>query len=152
VHVAVVEVDPALGVVRIPKYLIAYDIGVAINPLLVEGQLVGGFAQGLGGALLEELVYTPEAQLLTGSFADYLVPASTEMPAEIEILLSQDAPSPTNPLGVKGAGEAGTVGAGAAIANAVADALSPLGVSVTSLPLSPNAIVNLVRAAAVQVK
>jgi carbon-monoxide dehydrogenase large subunit len=155
-HLAVVEVDPALGVVKIPKYLIAYDIGVAVNPLLVEGQLVGGFAQGLGGALLEELVYTSEAQLLTGSLADYLMPTSVEMPDEIEILLSQDAPSPTNPLGVKGAGEGGTVGAGAAIANAVADALSPLGVSIRSLPLSPNAIVSLVkerqRAEAVQPK
>ena len=144
-HLAVVEVDPGLGVVKILKYLIAYDIGLAINPLLVDGQLIGGFAQGLGGALLEELVYTPEAQLLTGSFADYLLPTSAEMPAQIETLLLQDSPSPNNPLGVKGAGEAGTVGVGAAIANAVADALSPLGIAANALPLSPNAIFNLIR-------
>lgn len=144
-HVAVVEVDPDLGVVTVLRYLIAFDIGVAINPMLVEGQLIGGFAQGLGGALFEELVYSPEAQLLTGSFVDYLMPTSAEMPVEVDILLEQEARSPNNPLGAKGAGEAGTVGAGAAIANAVEDALSPFGVQVRSLPLSPNAIFKLVR-------
>lgn len=144
-HLAFVEVDPGLGTIKVLKYLIAYDIGLAINPLLVEGQLIGGFAQGLGGALLEELVYTSEGQLLTGSFADYLLPTSAEMPVEIDTLLLQDSPSPNNPLGVKGAGEAGTVGVGAAIGNAVADALSPFGVSVTALPLSPNAIFNMIR-------
>ena len=144
-HLAVVEVDPGLGVIKILKYLIAYDIGLAINPMLVDGQLIGGFAQGLGGALLEELVYTPEAQLLTGSFVDYLLPTSAEMPTEIETLLLQDSPSPNNPLGVKGAGEAGTVGVGAAIANAVSDALSPLGITANALPLSPNAIFSLIR-------
>jgi CO/xanthine dehydrogenase Mo-binding subunit len=145
-HVAVVEVDAQLGTLKILKYLIAFDIGVAINPMLVEGQLIGGFAQGLGGALLEEMVYSPDAQLLTGSFMDYLLPTSAEMPTEIDVLLLQDAPSPHNPLGAKGAGEAGTVGAGAAIANAVEDALSPLGVLVDALPLSPNAIFNLIQA------
>jgi carbon-monoxide dehydrogenase large subunit len=145
-HIAVVECDIQLGVIKILKYLMAYDIGLAINPLLVEGQMIGGFAQGLGGALLEELVYSPEAQLLTGSFMDYLLPTSAEMPVEIDTLLLQDSPSPHNPLGTKGAGEAGTVGAGAAIANAVADALSPLGIAVNALPLSPNAIFNLIQA------
>lgn len=145
-HVAVVEVDADLGLVKLQKYLIAYDIGVAINPMLVEGQLVGGFAQGLGGALLEELVYSKEAQLLTGSFMDYLLPTSVEMPAKVDICLVQEARSPHNPLGAKGAGEGGTVGVGAAIANAVEDALAPLGVRINSLPLSPNAIFELVRA------
>jgi len=145
-HIAVVEVDAELGVVKLRNYLIAYDIGVAVNPMLVEGQLVGGFAQGLGGALLEELVYSKEAQLLTGSFMDYLLPTAVEMPAKVEICLVEQARSPHNPLGVKGAGEGGTVGVGAAIANAVEDALAPLGVRINALPLSPNAIFELVRA------
>ncbi len=147
VHVAVVDVDAELGVVKVRKYLIAYDIGVAVNPMLVEGQLVGGFAQGLGGALLEELVYSDKAQLLTGSFMDYLLPTSVEMPSSVEVLLMQEAPSPHNALGLKGAGEGGTVAVGAAIANAVEDALAPLGIRVTTLPLSPNAIFELIRAA-----
>jgi carbon-monoxide dehydrogenase large subunit len=146
-HLAVVEVDPELGTVRVRKYVIAFDIGVAVNPMLVEGQLVGGFAQGLGGALLEELVYSEDAQLLTGSFMDYLLPTSTDMPDEVDVLLQQEAPSPHNELGLKGAGEGGTVGAGAAIANAVEDALAPFGVRVTKLPLSPNTVFELVREA-----
>lgn len=144
VHLAFVEVDPGLGTINVLKYLIAFDIGVAVNPQLVEGQLIGGFAQGLGGAILEELIYTPEGQLLTGSLADYLMPTAAEMPAEIETLLLQDSPSPHNPLGLKGAGEAGTVGVGAAIGNAVADALSQFGVAVNTLPLSPNAIFSMI--------
>lgn len=147
VHIAAVEVDPELGLVKVRKYLIAYDIGVAVNPMLVEGQLVGGFAQGLGGALLEELVYSDEGQLMTGSFMDYLLPTAVEMPAKIEVSLYEDARSPHNELGLKGAGEGGTVGVGAAIANAVEDALSPFGVRVASLPLSPNAIFELMRSA-----
>ncbi len=143
-HLAFIEVDPGLGTIKILKYLIAFDIGLAVNPLLVEGQLIGGFAQGLGGAILEELVYTSEGQLLTGSLADYLMPTSMEMPVEIDTLLLQDSPSPHNPLGLKGAGEAGTVGVAAAIGNAVADALSPFGVSVNTLPLSPNTIFKMI--------
>lgn len=144
-HLAVAEVDAQLGTVKLLKYLIVYDIGLAINPMLVEGQLIGGIAQGLGGALLEEMVYSPDAQLLTGSFMDYLVPTSTEMPVDLEVLLLQEARSPHNPLGAKGAGEAGTVGAGAAIANAIEDALSPFGIVVDTLPLSPAAIFDLIR-------
>jgi CO/xanthine dehydrogenase Mo-binding subunit len=146
-HVAVVEVDPDLGLVKVRRYLIAFDIGVAVNPMLVEGQLVGGFAQGLGGALLEELKYSDEGQLLTGTFVDYLLPTAVEMPAKVDVCLLEEAGSPHNALGLKGAGEGGTVGVGAAIANAVEDALAPLGVHVNALPLSPNAIVQLVRAA-----
>lgn len=144
-HVAVVDVDPELGVVRLLKHLIAFDIGLAVNPMLVEGQLVGGFVQGLGGALLEELIYSPEAQLLTGSFMDYLLPSSMEIPAAVDIMLVQEALSPNNPLGLKGAGESGTVGAGAAIANAVEDALAPMGVRIVTLPLSPSAVFDLIR-------
>jgi carbon-monoxide dehydrogenase large subunit len=144
-HAAVVEVDPDLGTVRVLKYVIAYDIGKAVNPLLVEGQLVGGFAQGLGGALLEELVYDEGGQLLTTSFMDYLLPSASEMPDQLSVRILEDAPSPLNPLGLKGAGEGGTVGAGAAIANAVEDALAGLAARVDSLPLSPDRIFRLVR-------
>jgi carbon-monoxide dehydrogenase large subunit len=146
VHAAIVEVDPQLGVVKVRNYLMGFDIGVAVNPMLVEGQLVGAFAQGLGGALLEEMVFSDDGQLLTGSFMDYLLPTSVEMPAKIDVLLVQEAPSPHNELGLKGAGEGGIVGVGAAIANAVEDALSPFGVTINALPLSPKAIFDLIRA------
>ena len=146
-HVAVAEVDPDLGTVKLLKYHITYDVGRAVNPMLVEGQLVGGFAQGLGGALLEELVYSEDAQLLTGSFMEYLLPTAAEMPLAIDVTLLENAPSSLNALGLKGAGEGGTVGVGAAIANAVEDALAPLGIRITRLPLTPDALGALVRAA-----
>jgi CO/xanthine dehydrogenase Mo-binding subunit len=146
-HVAVVEVDVETGKVAILKYAIAYDVGKAINPLIVDGQLVGALAQGIGGALLEELVYDEEGQLLTTTFMDYLLPTAMEMPDETAVLILEETPTPLNPLGVKGVGEGGSSGAGAAIANAVADALAPLGVSITALPLSPNRLLELIRAA-----
>lgn len=145
-HVAVVEVDPETGAVVLRRYAIAYDVGRAINPMIVEGQLVGGLAQGIGGALLEELVYDDEGQLLTTTFMDYLLPTAMEMPELIITRILEDTPTPLNPLGSKGAGEGGSSGAGAAIANAVADALAPLGVSITALPLSPDRIVGLILA------
>jgi CO/xanthine dehydrogenase Mo-binding subunit len=144
VHLVLVEVDPDTGVVKILRYLIEYDIGRAINPRLVAGQLVGGTAQGIGAALLEDLAYDDEGQLMTGSLMDYLLPTTGEMPS-VEVHISEDDPSPVNPLGVKGAGEDGTVGAGAAVANAVADALSPFGVTVTTMPLSPSRVLTLIR-------
>jgi CO/xanthine dehydrogenase Mo-binding subunit len=119
--------------VRIVRYAVAYDVGRAINPVLVEGQIVGGAAQGIGGALYEELAYDESGQLVSGSFMDYLIPTAGEVPA-VEVLVTEDAPTPLNPLGVKGSGEAGTAAAGAALANAVSDAL---GVEVTRLPLTP---------------
>ncbi|HEY7536644.1 MAG TPA: xanthine dehydrogenase family protein molybdopterin-binding subunit [Gaiellaceae bacterium] len=139
VHVAAVEVDLETGAVRIERYGIAYEIGRAVNPMLVEGQIVGGLAQGVGGALFEELAYDAEGQLVAGSFMDYLVPTACEVPP-VEVLVTEDCPTPRNPLGAKGAGEGGTAAAGAAIANAVADAL---GVEVTRLPLSPARVVAL---------
>jgi carbon-monoxide dehydrogenase large subunit/6-hydroxypseudooxynicotine dehydrogenase subunit gamma len=139
VHVAAVEVDLETGAVRIERYGIAYEIGRAVNPMLVDGQIVGGLAQGVGGALFEELVYDGEGQLVAGSFMDYLVPTACEVPP-VEVLVTEDCPTPRNPLGAKGAGEGGTAAAGAAIANAVADAL---GVEVTRLPLSPARVVAL---------
>jgi carbon-monoxide dehydrogenase large subunit len=145
-HVAVVEVDPETGCVRVLKYAIAYDIGRAVNPMIVDGQIVGALAQGLGGALFEELVYDDQGQLLTTTFMDYLVPTAMEMPASTQVQILEETPTPLNPLGVKGVGEGGSSGCGGAIANAVADALAPLGVNITALPLSPNRLLALIRA------
>jgi aerobic carbon-monoxide dehydrogenase large subunit len=135
VQIAMVRIDPATGAVKIEKMLIAYDIGRAINPMLVEGQLVGGFAQGLGGSLLEEFRYDERGQPLSVTFADYLLPTAGEVPS-IDVLLTEDAPTPTNPLGIKGAGEGGIAAAGAVIASAVDDALQMPG-AVTALPVTP---------------
>ncbi|HUZ68314.1 MAG TPA: xanthine dehydrogenase family protein molybdopterin-binding subunit [Candidatus Saccharimonadales bacterium] len=134
-HGCIVEVDGATGKIAIRKYVMAYDIGRAVNPLLVEGQLQGGLAQGIGGAMLEELVYDEEGQLRTGTFMDYLLPTSMEVP-DADIHLMEYA-SPINPLGTKGAGEGGITPVGGCIANAVTDALAPFGVELTRLPLAP---------------
>jgi carbon-monoxide dehydrogenase large subunit len=147
-HVAIVEVDVETGQVALTKYAIAYDVGKAINPLIVDGQLIGALAQGIGGALLEELVYDEEGQLLTTTFMDYLLPTSMEMPAATAVRILEETPTPLNPLGVKGVGEGGSSGCGGAIANAVADALAPLGVSITALPLSPDNLLRLIHESA----
>ena len=139
-HVAVVEVDVSTGQVAILDYAIAYDVGKAINPRLVEGQLMGGLAQGIGGALLEELAYDEHGQLLSATFMDYLMPTSMEMPKRVTIRILEETPTPLNPLGVKGAGEGGTAAAGAAIANAVADALELKGAGIMDLPISPQRV------------
>ena len=144
-HVAVVEVDPATGRVALRKYVVTYDIGRAINPMIVGGQLEGGLAQGLGGAIFEELVYDDQCQPLATTFMDYLVPTAMDMPEATIVKILEETPTPLNPLGVKGVGEGGSSGAGAAIANAVADALAPLGIAITELPLSPDRIARLVR-------
>ena len=144
-HVATVEVDPETGQVTILDYAIAYDVGKAINPRLVEGQLVGGLAQGIGGALLEELVFDGDGQPLSVTFMDYLMPTAMEMPHTITVKILEETPTPLNPLGIKGAGEGGTAAVGAAIANAVSDALAPWGIEVTDLPLSPDRILTLLR-------
>ena len=145
-HVAMVEVDAETGVTRILRYAVAYDVGRAINPMLVEGQLVGGLAQGLGAALHEELAYDDTGQLTAGTLMEYHLPVAADMPP-LELWVREDDPSPTNPLGVKGAGEDGIVAAGGAVANAVADALGPLGVEVRALPLRPARLRELIRAA-----
>jgi len=142
---ALVEVDPETGLVRILKYVIAADVGRALNPLIVDGQTVGGMAQGVGAALLEELVYDADGQLLTTSFMDYLVPTAADMPETVVLRLQGGHPSRHNPLGAKGAGEGGILAAPAALANAVEDALRPLGVTVDRLPLSPDRVLALVR-------
>ena len=138
VHVAQVAVDTGTGQVRVTKYLIGYEVGRAISPPLVEGQLRGGAAQGIGGALMEEFRYDEAAQPLAVSFLDYRMPTAAEIPG-VGVLLSERHPSPGNPLGVMGAGEGGITAAGAAIANAVRDALRHAG-SVGRLPLTPDRV------------
>ena len=135
VHIAVAKVDRDTGATTIERYLIAYDIGRAVNPMLVEGQLAGGFAQGVGGALLEEFLYDDRGEPLSVNFADYLMPTAREVPA-VNVLISEDAPSPLNPLGLKGAGEGGINAVGAAIAAAIDDAIGVPG-AITQLPVSP---------------
>jgi carbon-monoxide dehydrogenase large subunit/6-hydroxypseudooxynicotine dehydrogenase subunit gamma len=138
VQVAVVRLDPATGGVTVEQALVAYDIGRAINPMLVHGQIVGGFAQGLGGALLEEFRWDERGEPLAVSFADYLMPTLREIPP-IDVLITEDAPSPRNPLGIKGAGEAGIAAVGAVIAAAVADAMGAAD-AVTDLPITPQRV------------
>ena len=116
-----VKVDRDTGGVTVEHYVIAYDIGRAINPALVHGQIVGGFAQGLGGALLEEFTYNERGDPLATTFADYLMPTMRETP-RVEVILREDYTSPLNPLGIKGAGESG-ITVGAAIASAIDDAI-----------------------------
>ncbi len=134
-HVAVVRVDRDTGGVTVERYCIAYDIGRAINPATVHGQIVGGYAQGLGGALFEEFTYSERGDPLAATFADYLLPAMHETPAP-EVLLREDYTSPLNPLGIKGAGESGITGVGAAIASAIDDAIGMPG-AIKQLPITP---------------
>jgi carbon-monoxide dehydrogenase large subunit/6-hydroxypseudooxynicotine dehydrogenase subunit gamma len=134
-HVAVVRVDRETGGVAIERYIAGYDIGRAINPALVKGQIVGGFTQGLGGALFEEFQYSERGDPLSASFADYIMPGVHETP-RIEIILTEESPSPLNPLGIKGAGESGITPVGAAIASAVEAAIGMPG-AITQLPITP---------------
>jgi aerobic carbon-monoxide dehydrogenase large subunit len=140
-HIAVVRVDAETGRVAIERYWIAYDIGRAINPALVRGQIVGGYAQGVGGALFEEFTYSERGDPLAVTFADYLLPALHEIPAP-EVLLQQDYTSPLNPLGIKGAGESGITAVGATIASAIDDAIGMPG-AVRELPVTPRRLKRL---------
>ena len=143
-HVAHVTVDPETGEIDILRYVTTHDTGHAINPTLVQGQIIGAMVQGLGATLLEDLVYDENGQLLTTTLMDYLLPTSMEMPP-IDSIVLDEAPSPLNPLGVKGVGEVGNAGPGAAIGNAVSNALSRYGVQVRTLPLSPDRVRALIR-------
>ena len=143
VHVAVVSLARDTGGIDIERYLVAYDVGRAINPMLVEGQIVGGVAQGIGGALYEEFTYDDRGEPLAVTFADYLMPTAREVP-DVDVIVSEDAPSPLNPMGVKGAGEGGTNAVGAALAAAIDDALQMPG-AITQLPVSPQTIRALLR-------
>jgi carbon-monoxide dehydrogenase large subunit len=146
VHIAVAQVDRATGAVSIERYLLAYDVGRAVNPMLVEGQLAGGFAQGIGGALFEEFLYDERGEPLSVNFADYLMPTAREVPA-LDVLIREDAPSPLNPLGLKGAGEGGVNAVGATIAAAIDDALGIPG-AITRLPVTPQRLRKIVERAA----
>ena len=140
-HACMVEIDPGSGAVEIRRYVIAEDCGTVINPAIVDGQVQGGVAQGLGGALLEEISYGADGQLLTGSFMDYLLPTAGEVPpVEITHLVT---PSTVHELGTKGIGEGGTIGSTAAITNAIADALASPG---ATLPFTPDRVLALIRA------
>ena len=133
-HICVVEVDPETGSVKVLRYIAADDVGNQINPMIVSGQLHGGIVQGIGQALWEGAVYDENGQLVSGSLMDYTMPKANFFP-NIE-LGSTVTPSPTNPMGVKGAGEAGTIGSTPAVVNAVMDALAPFGVSHLDMPLT----------------
>jgi len=137
-HVAEVEVDPETGVVEIQRYLIVHDFGVVLNPLLLKGQIDGGVAQGLGQAMMEEIRYGKDGQLLTGSLMDYTLPRAADFPP-FEFI-SAPTPAPTNPMGVKGCGEAGCAAAPPAVVNAVIDALSGYGVRHIDMPLTPEKV------------
>jgi CO/xanthine dehydrogenase Mo-binding subunit len=134
-HVVQLRLDAETGGTTIERYLVAFDIGKAVNPMLVEGQIAGGMAQGLGGALYEEFLYAENGEPLSVSFADYLMPTAHEVPS-IEVIITEDAPSPLNTYGFKGAGEGGITPVGAAIASAIDDALQRPG-AVTQLPITP---------------
>jgi carbon-monoxide dehydrogenase large subunit len=139
VHVASVEVDPETGHVSVRDYAVVEDCGPVINPTIVEGQIHGAVAQGLGLALSEQLVYDEHAQLVTGTLMDYALPVAALVPCPR--LVHLETPSPLVPGGYKGMGEGGTIGAPAAIANAVADAVAPLGVAITALPIVPEDLI-----------
>jgi aerobic carbon-monoxide dehydrogenase large subunit len=142
VHVAQVEVDPDTGAVRLLRYLVAHDCGTVINPIIVEGQVHGGVAQGVGGGLMEDMAYDDGGQLLAGSLMDYAVPRADDLPSiDCEHL---EYPSPRNPLGAKGLGEGGAISPPAAIANAIDDALAPLGVRLTATPALPARVRRLI--------
>jgi aerobic carbon-monoxide dehydrogenase large subunit len=143
IHVAVVRLDRDTGGVAIERYLVAYDIGKAVNPMLIDGQITGGVAQGIGGALLEEFLYDDRGEPLCVNFADYMMPTAREIPP-VDVLITEDAPSPLNTLGIKGAGEGGTNAVGAAIAAAIDDALSRPG-AVRELPVTPQKLRQIVK-------
>ena len=144
-HIAEVEVDTGTGAVRVLRYIVAHDSGTLINPLIVDGQIQGGVAHGIGNALLEWMGYDENAQPTTVTFADYLLPTATDVPA-VE-MIHQQTPTPLNPLGAKGAGEGGTIPAAAAIISAVENALSPFAVHIAEAPIFPERITQLLDAA-----
>jgi 2-furoyl-CoA dehydrogenase large subunit len=144
-EVMAVEVDPETAAIKILRYATVHDAGTIINPMIAEGQIYGGALHGLGGALFEELQYDEGGQLLTGTFMDYLVPTASEAPV-IDIA-HVASPSPLTPLGSKGLGESSSMTVPAVIANAVSDALGPLGIGITELPMSPTRLWALIESA-----
>jgi CO/xanthine dehydrogenase Mo-binding subunit len=145
VHIAVTRLDVETGAVDVERFLVAYDVGKAVNPMLIEGQIVGGCAQGIGGAFLEEFLYDERGEPLSVTLADYLMPTAREMPP-VQVVVCEDAPSPLNPMGLKGAGEGGANAVGAAVAAAIDDALGAPN-AVTELPITPMRLKRLIRKA-----
>jgi carbon-monoxide dehydrogenase large subunit len=143
-HAAHVTVDPRLGHVEIVDYVVVQDVGRAVNPLTLRGQVIGSLVQGLGGAMLEQLQYDEQGQFLTGTLADYLLPTASDFP-NLRCFVMENYPSPINPLGVKGAGEGGIIAPGGVMANAVANALRSFGVQPRQLPLTPGYVWQLVQ-------
>jgi 2-furoyl-CoA dehydrogenase large subunit len=145
-EVMAVEVDRATAAIKILRYVSVHDAGTIINPMIAEGQIYGGALHGLGGALYEELKYDEDGQLLTGTFMDYLVPTASEAPPVIDIAHIV-SPSPLTPLGSKGLGESSSMTVPAVIANAVSDALAPLGIRINELPMTPSSLWHLIKTA-----
>jgi carbon-monoxide dehydrogenase large subunit len=140
-----VEVDPETGAVTIDRFAAVDDLGMIINPMICEGQIHGGIAQGAGQALWENVAYDASGQLLTGSFLDYGMPRAEDFPNFVSELV--EIPAKTNPLGIKGIGESGTIGAPPTIVNAVLDALRPLGVEHIDMPVTPARVWSAINAA-----
>jgi carbon-monoxide dehydrogenase large subunit len=146
VHVCEVEIDPDTGIVKIERYLVVDDFGVVINPLLLAGQVNGGIAQGVGQAMLERTAYDRDSgQLVSGTLLDYALPRADDLPA-LEFAYNI-VPCRTNPLGVKGAGEAGAIGSPPALINAIVDALNQLGIDHIDMPATPEVVWRAIRAA-----
>jgi len=143
-HIAAVEVDPVTCCVKIHSYVVAEDCGQIINPMIVDGQVHGGVAQGIGAALYEEMIYDEQGQLLSASLVDYVIPSAAEIP-DMEVVHIESFSAAAG--GFRGMGEGGTIGAPAAVANAIADALSPLGLEVSVLPMTPERIFRLLQQA-----
>jgi carbon-monoxide dehydrogenase large subunit len=143
-HICEVEIDPETGVTRVVKYTTVDDVGIAVNPMLVTGQVHGGVAQGIGQALYEGIAYSEDGQLLTASYQDYCVPRADDIPP-IEVTLDPSAPCRTNPLGAKGCGESGAIGGPPCITNGVMDALSELGIKQLNTPLTPAKVWQAIR-------
>jgi carbon-monoxide dehydrogenase large subunit len=140
-HAVIVETDPDTAEITILKYAVVHDCGRLINPMIVEGQILGGIAQGVGGALYERMAYEESGQLVNASFMDFLMPYVTEIPAHIDID-HLETPSPLNPLGIKGAGEAGVIPSAVVFASAISDAE---GFAITAMPISPSELFGLRR-------
>jgi carbon-monoxide dehydrogenase large subunit len=143
-HICEVEIDPDTGVTKVVRYTTVDDVGIAVNPMLVTGQVHGGVAQGIGQALYEGVAYSEEGQLLTASYQDYCLPRADDIPP-IAVTLDPSAPCKTNPLGAKGCGESGAIGGPPCITNGVMDALSELGIKQLNTPLTPAKIWQAIR-------
>jgi carbon-monoxide dehydrogenase large subunit len=144
-HVAEVEIDPETGVIEVVKYSSANDFGTVINPMLVEGQMHGGLVQGIGQALMENTVYDPDGQPITGSYMDYAMPRASDVPNFVTA--HHPVPAKTTPLGIKGCGEAGCAGALVSVMNAIVDALSEYGVRHIDMPATPERVWQTIRRA-----